>query len=57
MFGACVLRAEGVVEAWRLECNEETPKKSRGGLPPAAYARQLAGKAVTLTPDSKVECY
>ena len=49
--------AKVVIEAWRLEYNEERPKKSLGGLTPAAYARQLAGKAVTLTPDSKAECY
>jgi transposase InsO family protein len=39
-----------VIEAWRRECNEERPKKSLGELTPSAYARQLAGKAATLTP-------
>ncbi|MEF8509098.1 transposase, partial [Escherichia coli] len=49
--------AKVVIEAWRREYNEERPKKSLGGLTPAAYARQLAGKAVTVTPDSKAGCY
>lgn len=39
-----------LIEAWRREYNEERPKKALGGLTPAAYARQLAMKAVTLTP-------
>jgi transposase InsO family protein len=30
-----------IVEAWRREYNEERPKKSLGGLTPAAYAKQL----------------
>ena len=42
--------ARAVIEAWRRECNEERPKKSLGELTPSAYARQLAGKAATLTP-------
>lgn len=41
--------AKVVIEAWRREYNEERPKKSLGGLTPAAYARQLAEKAVTVT--------
>jgi putative transposase len=49
--------AKVLIEAWRREYNEERPKKALGGLTPAAYARQLAMKAVTLTPDSKAECY
>lgn len=49
--------ARTVIEAWRREYNEERPKKSLGGLTPSAYARQLAGKSATLTPDSKAECY
>lgn len=49
--------ARTVIEAWRREYNEERPKKSLGGLTPSAYARQLAGKSATLTPDSKVERY
>ena len=36
------------IERWRREYNEERPKRSLGGLPPAAYARQLADKAHTM---------
>jgi transposase InsO family protein len=49
--------AKVVIEAWQREYNEERPKKSLGGLTPSAYARQLARKSATLTPDSKAECY
>jgi transposase InsO family protein len=49
--------ARTVIEAWRREYNEERPKKSLGGLTPSAYARQLAGKSATLTPDSKAGRY
>lgn len=49
--------ARVLIEAWRKEYNEERPKKALGGLTPAAYARQLAAKAATLTPGSKAECY
>jgi transposase InsO family protein len=49
--------AKAVIEAWRREYNEERPKKSLGGLTPSAYARQLAMKSATLTPDSNAECY
>jgi transposase InsO family protein len=49
--------AKAVIEAWLCEYNEERPKKSLGGLTPSAYARQLAGKSATLTPDSKAPCY
>ena len=38
--------AKTVIERWRQEYNEERPKKSLGGLTPAAYAKQLAHKAV-----------
>jgi len=41
--------AKVVIEAWRREYNGGRPKKSLGRLTPAAYARQLAGKAVTVT--------
>jgi transposase InsO family protein len=41
--------AKTVIERWRQEYNEERPKKSLGGLTPAAYAKQLATKAVTMT--------
>lgn len=49
--------AKAVIEAWRREYNEERPKKLLAGMTPAAYARQLAAKAVILTTDSKAECY
>jgi putative transposase len=42
--------AKVVIEAWRREYNEERPKKSLGGLTPAAYAKQLAARAATMTP-------
>jgi putative transposase len=37
------------IERWRREYNEERPKKSLGGLPPALHEKQLAGKALTMT--------
>lgn len=37
------------IERWRREYNEERPKKSLGGLPPAVYAKQLADKAINMT--------
>lgn len=46
-----------VVETWRREYNEERPKRSLGGLAPAAYAQTLMQKAVKLTSDSKAQCY
>jgi len=49
--------AQVVIEAWRREYNEERPKKSLGGLTPAAYAKPLIQKSVKLTPDSKAHCY
>ena len=49
--------AQTVIEAWRREYNEERPKKALGGLTPAKYAKQLAGKAAILNSDSKEECY
>jgi len=36
--------AQALIEAWRREYNEERPKKSLGGLTPAAYAKQLAAR-------------
>lgn len=36
--------ARVVVESWRREYNEERPKRSLGGLTPAAYARTLMQK-------------
>ena len=41
--------ARAEIERWRREYNEERPKKSLGGLPPAVYAKQLADKAVNMT--------
>lgn len=41
--------ARAVIRAWAREYNEERPKKALGGLTPAAYARQLAAKAITST--------
>lgn len=49
--------AKAVIEAWRCEYNDERPKRALGGLTPSAYARQLAGKSATLTPDSNAPCY
>ncbi len=49
--------AKVVIEAWRREYNEERPKKSLGGMTPAAYAKTLALKSVTFTPDSNSKCY
>jgi len=36
--------ARVVVEKWRREYNEERPKRSLGGMTPAAYANTLIGK-------------
>ena len=41
--------AKAVIRAWVKEYNEERPKKTLGGLTPAAYARQLAAKALPST--------
>ncbi len=49
--------AQAIIEAWRREYNEERPKKSLGGLTPAAYARQLAEKSVSSPMDSNSPCY
>ena len=46
-----------VIEEWRREYNEERPKRSLGGLTPAAYAKQLAEKAVTIAGNSRSDCY
>ncbi|HRP26786.1 MAG TPA: IS3 family transposase [Chiayiivirga sp.] len=45
-----LLHARTEIETWRREYNEERPKKSLGGLTPAAYAEQLAAKAATMKP-------
>jgi putative transposase len=42
--------ARAIIEAWRREYNEERPKAGLGGLTPAAYAKQLARKTLTVTP-------
>jgi transposase InsO family protein len=42
-------QARAEIERWRREYNEERPKKSLGGLPPAVYAKQLADKAINMT--------
>lgn len=42
---------------WWKEYNEERPKRSLGGLTPAAYARQLEKTALPSTPGSKAWCY
>ena len=49
--------AKTIIDVWRREYNEERPKKALGGLTPSDYARQLAGKSVTVTPDSKPQRY
>lgn len=49
--------AKVIIDSWRREYNEERPKKSLGGLTPAAYAKTLAQKSVKLPPDSKAHCY
>lgn len=49
--------AQVVIEAWRREYNEERPKKSQGRLTPAQYAKQLATKTNTVTPDSNSNRY
>lgn len=41
--------AKAVIHTWVQEYNEERPKKTLGGLTPAAYARQLAAKAIPST--------
>ena len=42
--------AQVLIEAWKKEYNEERPKKALDGMTPAAYARQLAMKEVTVNP-------
>jgi transposase InsO family protein len=41
--------ARAVIEHWRREYNEERPKKSLGGLTPAAYAKRLMKETSTVT--------
>jgi transposase InsO family protein len=49
--------AKVIIDTWCREYNEERPKKSLGGLTPAAYAKTLAQKSVKLASDSKAHCY
>lgn len=49
--------AKVLIEAWRQEYNNERPKKSLGGMTPAAYAKTLIQKSDKLTSDSKAQCY
>jgi len=49
--------AKVIIDTWRREYNEERPKKSLGGLTPAAYAKTLAQKSVKSPLDSKAYCY
>ncbi|MEC5080507.1 integrase core domain-containing protein, partial [Xanthomonas oryzae pv. oryzicola] len=37
-----LLHARTEIERWRREYNEYRPKKTIGGMTPAAYAQQLA---------------
>lgn len=48
--------ARRLIEQWRLEYNNERPKKALGGLTPAATARQMGNDRIP-TPDSKNNCY
>jgi len=45
--------ARVIVEAWRREYNEERPKKSLGGLTPAAYAQRLIQNQLNSPPTPK----
>ena len=49
--------ARTVIEAWRLEYNDERPERSLGGLTPALYAKQLAARPLTMPADSKSSRY
>ena len=52
-----LLHAKAVIAIWMREYNEERPKPGLGGMTPAAYAKQLAAKAATLSPGSNAACY
>ncbi|OLH84712.1 integrase core domain-containing protein, partial [Xanthomonas oryzae] len=43
------LHARTEIERWRREYNEHRPKKTIGGMTPAAYAQQLANSDI-ITP-------
>lgn len=47
---ASLQHAKVEIERWRREYNEERPKRALGGLTPAAYAKQLAKKTITVNP-------
>lgn len=47
---ASLQHAKVEIERWRREYNEERPKRALGGLTPAAYAKQLAEKTITINP-------
>lgn len=49
--------AKAVIETWRREYNEERPKKSLGGLTPAAYATTLAARPLQLPDGSNANRY
>lgn len=49
--------ARTVIEAWRLEYNNERPKRSLGGRTPAQYAKQLAARPFTMPENSKSSRY
>ncbi|OLI64253.1 integrase core domain-containing protein, partial [Xanthomonas oryzae] len=40
------LHAGARIERWRREYNEHRPKKTIGGMTPAAYAQQLANSDI-----------
>lgn len=42
--------ARAVIGSWKHEYNDERPKKSLGGLTPAAYAKTLITKTATINP-------
>lgn len=44
-----VAHAHAVIETWRRAYNEERPKKSLGGLTPAAYGKRLMMETGTVT--------
>jgi len=44
-----LLHARTSIESWRRDYNEERPKRALGGLTPAQYAAQLAGKRDTIS--------
>ena len=48
--------ARRLIEAWRLDYNNERPKKALGGLTPATYATKM-GNASKLNSDSNANCY